>query len=196
MKMALYKHTLIALDPASVSYVRVVVEMRKLIYTIDPVVCVNVLTFFFRNGRGHELPETFSWVLSVLEHRDYAHGTLYYATPDAFLFFFSRLLSATPPDALPPSTRALFAQRVRERLGAPGDAFELSARVLVAAEIGIISDARKDCMRLLEMQDADGSWPAGWFYRYGSSGILLGNQGLTTAMAAEAVRRCRTSGAC
>ena len=196
MKMVLYKHILTVLDPALVSCVRVVVEVHTLIYVIDPVVCVNVLTFFFRNGRGHELPETLSWVLSALEHRDYAHGTLYYATPDAFLFFFSRLLGAAPPGALPPSTRALFVQRVHERLGVPGDAFELSARVLVAAEIGIISDAREDCMRLLEMQDADGSWPAGWFYRYGSSGILLGNQGLTTAMAAEAIRRCRTSGAC
>jgi HAD superfamily hydrolase (TIGR01509 family) len=52
---------------------------------IDPIVCVNVLTFFHSNGRGHELEETFDWVESVLEHRAYLDGTRYYETAEAFL---------------------------------------------------------------------------------------------------------------
>ena len=51
---------------------------------------------------------------------------------------------------------------------------------------------RKDCVRrldaLYEMQAEDGSWSEGWVYKYGATGVLIGNQGLTTAMAAAAIR--------
>ena len=41
--------------------------------------------------------------------------------------------------------------------------------------------------RLREMQDVDGSWKNGWFCKYGSSEILVGNEGLTTALAVRAL---------
>jgi hypothetical protein len=53
---------------------------------------VNVLTFFYANGRGHELPKTFAWVKEVLINRGYTDGTRYYTTPECFLFFMARLL--------------------------------------------------------------------------------------------------------
>ena len=49
----------------------------------------------------------------------------------------------------------------------------------------------QDYERLLDMQQEDGAWPLGWFYRNGGSGLLTGNQGLTTAMAVAAIRRYR-----
>lgn len=52
---------------------------------LDPVVCINALTFFSANGRGHELQESFDWVEAVLTHRAYVDGTRYYETAEAFL---------------------------------------------------------------------------------------------------------------
>ena len=76
-----------------------------------------------------------------------------------------------------------------ERYGAAGDPLVLAMRVLAAASMGM-RDVQ-DYERLLMLQLEDGSWPLGWFYRYGSTGILMGNQGVTTAMAAAAIRRYR-----
>ncbi|KAI0328206.1 hypothetical protein GY45DRAFT_1019160 [Cubamyces sp. BRFM 1775] len=156
---------------------------------IDPVVCVNVLTFFHANGRGDDLLETFNWVLHVLKNRAYVPaGTLYYYGPDPFLYFFSRLLSIAP--SIRAKLADLFRERVSERFGAPGDALALSIRILAALSVGLISDSR-DYEHLLKMQEEDGSWPTGWIYKYGATGILVGNKGLTTAMAVTAIRKFR-----
>ena len=42
---------------------------------------------------------------------------------------------------------------------------------------------------LLEMQQADGGWGGGcgWFYKYGSSGVLIENAAFTTAVAWKAL---------
>lgn len=61
----------------------------------------------------------------------------------------------------------------------------LAMRVISAAVVGVI--ARYDLDRLLEMQEEDGSWKNGWFYKYGSTGLLIGNDGVTTALAVEAI---------
>jgi len=36
-------------------------------------------------------------------------------------------------------------------------------------------------------QCQDGSWEPGWMYRYGSTGVKIGNRGLTTALAVKAI---------
>ncbi|KAI0658702.1 hypothetical protein C8Q70DRAFT_1054836 [Cubamyces menziesii] len=154
----------------------------------DPVVCVNALTFFHAHGRGDDIHETLCWVLDVLQNRAYAPaGTLYYHGPDSFLYFFSRLLSVSP--SLRESLARIFRERISEQYGAPGDALALSMRILAATSVGL-SDSR-DYARLLTMQEEDGSWPTGWIYKYGASGILVGNKGLTTAMAIAAIRKSR-----
>ncbi|TBU22525.1 HAD-like protein [Dichomitus squalens] len=150
---------------------------------IDPVVCVNVLAFFHINGRGHDLAEVLEWVYDVLSHRAYESGTLYYHSGDAFLYFLSRMIQMCP--SLRERFGGLLAARVLERYGIEGDSLALAMRIYSAASIGLhdIADYRK----LLAMQQEDGSWPTGWFYRNGSSGILTGNQGLTTAIAVSAI---------
>ncbi|KAI0638688.1 hypothetical protein C8Q77DRAFT_1215435 [Trametes polyzona] len=156
---------------------------------IDPVVCVNVLTFFHANGRIHELLETLHWVCAVLETRAYALGTLYYHGADPFLYFLSRLISL--PRALPEQTNLadLFTKRVAERFGEPGDALALAMRILAAESIGLCD--RRGYERLLAMQEEDGGWPTGWMYKYGMTGILIGNRGLTTSFALRAIRAFR-----
>lgn len=140
----------------------------------------NVLTFFYANSRGHELSTTLDWVYSVLLHEAYIDGTMYYYSPDAFLYFLSRLLPFVFE-----RFASLFAKRCRERIGVDGDALALAMRVVAASAVGI--EDRVDLDALLKMQEEDGAFPTGWVYKYGGSGILIGNRGLTTSMAVQAV---------
>lgn len=151
---------------------------------LDPIVCVNVLTFFHMHGRGSELSATLDWVYSILQHRAYLDGTLYYYGGDTFLFFLSRLLSVSP--AVYARFAPLFARRVFERSGADGDALALAMRVIAGAAAGVRMYV--DHERLLKMQQEDGGFPLGWAYKYGGSGILLGNKGWTTALAVQAIK--------
>ncbi|PPR01294.1 hypothetical protein CVT24_006369 [Panaeolus cyanescens] len=154
---------------------------------IDPVVCVNVLTLFYENGRGHELSATLDWVKQVLINRAYIAGTYYYATADLFLFFLSRLIEVAPE--IRPSIVPLFRERVMERFGAEADALSLAARIIAASVVDIIDE--RDLETLRSMQGVDGGWANGWFYKYGASGILIKNDGVTTAWAMRAIRQVR-----
>ena len=149
--------------------------------------CVNVLTFFCTNGRGDDIPETFEFVYNALDNRAYDNGTLYYLGGDPFLFFLSRLLRLSKSPAVRQRFGPLFAERMLERFGIPGDALALAMRILAAAEAGL-RDVQ-DYQRLLSLQEDDGSWPAGWVYKYGSSRVRIGNKGLTTALAIAAIRK-------
>ena len=152
---------------------------------VDPVVCVNVLTMFSRSNRETELPETLDWVYEVLQNRAYEHGTRYYFGGDPFLYFLTRLLSAS--QLARERFSGLFSLRVQERIGLSGDSLALGMRIVAAASIGIRDT--QDYRRLLEMQEDDGSWPVGWFYWYPSNGIQIGNKGLTTAIAVSAIKK-------
>lgn len=136
------------------------------------------------NGRGAELASTLDWVYSVLQHRAYLDGTLYYHGADTFLFFLARLMATDP--AVHVRCAPLFAQRVLERLGTPGDALALAMRIIAAAHVGFCAEV--DHERLLALQESDGAWPTGWVYKYGGADILIGNQGLTTALAVQAIK--------
>ena len=120
----------------------------------------------------------------VLVNRAYAGGTLYYARAEPFLFFLARLMQSAPP--LQQRLRHVFAACIVERFGAEGDSLALAMRIISAASIGFVD--RPDFERLLSMQQADGSWTQGWFYKYGSSGLLIGNDGVTTALAIQAIK--------
>lgn len=151
---------------------------------LDPIVCVNVLTFFHSNGRGGELLETFDWVHEVLKNRAYTDGTLYYCGAEAFLYFLSRLLSVSIYARQ--RVGQLFAKRVAEHFGNEGDALALAMRIHAAAVVDLYDS--RDYERLRRLQEADGSWPLAWLLKYGSKDIVLGNKGLTTAFAVSAMR--------
>ena len=150
----------------------------------DPVVCVNVLNLFFKNGRGHELPKTLDWVEQVLTNRAYIAGTYYYATADQFLFFLSRLMSNSSVVRL--RLGPMLKERIVERFGAEADPLSLASRIIAACTVGIVD--HRDLETLLSMQSEDGSWKDGWFYKFGASGILIRNDGVTTSLAIRAIR--------
>ena len=142
------------------------------------------MTLFHSNGRGDELSATLDWVYDVLEHKAYSDGTLYYYGPDTFFFFLSRLISVSL--VIRERFSPLFAARVSAHFGSAGDALALSMRIIAATAVGLSDTC--DYERLLAMQEVDGSWPTGWMYKYGSADILIGNKGLTTALAVNAVK--------
>lgn len=157
---------------------------------IDPVVCVNVLSLFYSHGRGSELRPTLEWVHGVLQHRAYLDGTRYYETAECFLYFVSRLLESTDDEKLHAKLKPVLKERLRERIGAAGDALALAMRVLACATVGVRDEL--DMRLLLRLQSEDGGWEAGWVYKYGSSGVKIGNRGLTTAMAINAIESLDT----
>ncbi|KAG1872508.1 HAD-like domain-containing protein [Suillus subalutaceus] len=147
----------------------------------DPVVCVNALTLFYSYGRGHQLDRTLHRIREVLLHRAYLDGSRYYVTPESFLYFLGRLLEISNDISLAAYIKPLLIERIQERIGADGDAVALSMRLRLCAYLGLRNDV--DLHTLLPLQCEDGGWEIGWIYRYGSSGIRIGNRGLTTSLA-------------
>ena len=122
----------------------------------------------------------------MLAYRAYLDGTRYYETAECFLFFAARLLRSGRGDAtLHARLAPLLRERVLERAGCPGDALALAMRVLAGAAVGLRME--RDLAALLPLQYEDGGWGPGWVYKYGSSGLKIGNRGLTTALALNAI---------
>lgn len=152
---------------------------------IDPVASLNVLTLFYSHGRGHELASTLDWLLGLLEHRAYLDGTRSYETPECFLFFAARLLRIIHDAPLHARLAPLLRARILERTGCPGDALALAMRVLAGAAVDLRMG--RDLEALLLLQCEDGGWELSWLYRLHTSGDKIGNRGLTTALALNAI---------
>lgn len=151
---------------------------------IDPVVCVNALSLFYKYGRGSEIPETLEWVIEVLKNRAYLDGSRYYATAECFLYFFSRLLHQN--SGLLEKYASILKECLNERVGLEGDSLALAMRIYGCNLVGIRNET--DLQRLRSRQAPDGSWPDGWVYRYGVHGTHIANKGLTTALAIDAIQ--------
>lgn len=143
------------------------------------------MSLFYTYGRGHELHRTLQWVHEVLLNRAYLEGTRYYESAECFLYFVSRLLASSGDPDLHATLKSLLVDRVQERIGADGDALALAMRILVCDFLSIRNEI--DLRALLPLQCEDGGWEIGYIYKYGSSGIRIGNRGLTTAFAVKAI---------
>jgi len=147
--------------------------------------CVNTLTFFFTNGRGNDIQQVYDWIYSCLLHRAYLDGSLYY-TVEMFLYRLSRFIYKVPE--VRPRLVPLFKERITERFGLAGDATILAMRLIAAAVVGL--DSPVDYDRLLELQETNGSW-TGYFYGFLRTGMLVGNNGFSTAVAINAIEGMR-----
>ncbi|KAK0460196.1 HAD-like domain-containing protein [Desarmillaria tabescens] len=153
---------------------------------IDPVVCVNVLHLFYSYGRGSEMEQTLQWVHEVLLHRAYVEGSRYYQTAECFLFFLYRFISRCNDPVVHNRFYPLLKERILERIGAAGDGLALAMRLIVCHFTGVKNDI--DLQSLRASQCEDGGWDMGLIYKYGSSGLSIGNRGLTTVMAIYAIQ--------
>ncbi|SJL17011.1 uncharacterized protein ARMOST_20551 [Armillaria ostoyae] len=153
---------------------------------IDPVVCVNVLSLFYSYGRGNEINPTLEWVHQVLLHRAYLQGSRYYETAECFLFFLYRFISGCDSPVIHNRFYPLLKDRVMERIGMEGDGLALAMRLIVCDFTKVKNEI--DLQTLRDLQREDGGWDSGLIYKYGSSGLSIGNRGLTTVMAIHAIQ--------
>ena len=139
------------------------------------------------------MQRSLDWVCRFLERGAHLEGTRYYPSPDAFLYFASRLLTKSTDQHLHARLAPLVTRRLRERVGEAGDPMELAMRVLACKQLE--TPNKSDLDKLIKMQCSDGGWEVGWLYRFGTSGIKAGSRGLTTALAIKAIDAVHYPGA-
>jgi hypothetical protein len=136
-------------------------------------------------GSEPALLQTKLWVHQVLIERAYLDGSRYYLSPDVFIFYLSQLLKENPESQLRKEIGSLLSSRVKERIGIDGDAIEIGMRVLACRSLGIRNEPDKQ--QLLALQCEDGGWSAGCLCCTGKRRTRIGNRGLATALAVNAL---------
>lgn len=183
---------------------------------VDCCVLTNVVRAFYKYGRGSDVRESLDYVKAALLERTYISGTRHYCTPETFLFFVSKLVSDHPFEAELQALRKPLIKAVCDRVGVyenkvtqqeldlaaasestaqkyeayvpEVDSLAIAMRVISCQLLGIQpGKLDQDVMRLAQMQDDDGSWPLGWLCRYGRTKARIGNRGVVTAIAANAL---------
>lgn len=154
--------------------------------------CCNALSLFHQYGRGNQLAATLDWVQQVLKQRAYIRGSAFYPIPESFLFFLSRLLPRlenSRPDMYR-EMNDMLKERIKERIGMKADAPGLAMRLLVCEHFNIrdVPGLKK----LMAMQELDGGWELGNLFAYASKNLSIGNRGVSSALAVDAISRCRS----
>ena len=154
--------------------------------------CCNALSLFHQYGRGNQLAATLDWVQQVLKQRAYIRGSAFYPIPESFLFFLSRLLPRlenSRPDVYR-KMNDMLKERIKERIGMKADAPGLAMRLLVCEHFNIrdVPGLKK----LMAMQELDGGWELGNLFAYASKNLSIGNRGVSSALAVDAISRCRS----
>lgn len=154
---------------------------------LEECVCINVLRFFYANGQGDRLKATEDHVFSVLDdHSLYNNGGRQYPTLEWMLYLLGRLMLEAP--AVRQRFLDAYKRRLRQRLGrAETDPLALAMRILSCLFVGVAVSG-KDVEALLALQSGEtGVWPDGTAYRYGRTKVRIVNDGLTTALAVQAL---------
>jgi hypothetical protein len=150
---------------------------------LDAVVCVNALYFLYLMGRESSAVKTEEFVLQTLLSREYLKGTRYYPLPDIFLYFLSRLVRDFE------HSNSHFLQPLREnitgRLKLPSVGLELLLKIAAANNLGINTENFID--KIAQEQQANGSWVAQTFFKYGRSNRFFGGECLSTAFGYRAL---------
>ncbi|KAJ6040799.1 HAD-like domain-containing protein [Penicillium canescens] len=152
---------------------------------VDAIVALNVLTLFYKYGRGHEIPFTMEWIYNILINRAYVQGTRYYPNGEWFLYCLTRLLRESSDPTLKEILEAPLRARVAEKVGSTGDACCLGMRVLACNYFGI--DNSVDRQKLVDIQQEDGGWEASCMYLVPGAKREVGNRGASTAFAVKAL---------
>ncbi|KIM94467.1 hypothetical protein OIDMADRAFT_45810 [Oidiodendron maius Zn] len=139
---------------------------------VDPFISANALRLFYANGRGFQLVAALHFMKDMLRTGAFEHGT--------------RDLCVKNPSAKElGDLDSLIRQRLQERMGCTQDAPSAAFRLIASNNLRMRNS--KDEKILLDSQHVDGRW-TGYVYRYGSSGVLFGSDGLTTALAVAALQ--------
>jgi hypothetical protein len=69
----------------------------------------------------------------------------YYCTPECFLFFVGRLIARSDSPELPQTVKQLLVERVKESVGANGDAMALAMRIPSCRTLGVRDEVDVRC---------------------------------------------------
>lgn len=81
-------------------------------------------------------------------------------------------------------------ERIKERIGLEADAPGLAMRLLVCEKFDIRD--LQGLKKLMALQEIDGGWEAGQLFAYASKNLFIGNRGVSSALAVDAISRCRS----
>ncbi|PVH99849.1 hypothetical protein DM02DRAFT_614745 [Periconia macrospinosa] len=148
-------------------------------------VCTNICTFFYTYNRGDQIPLMLHYILAKLKNKEETR-TQYYLSPEPFFYYCLRLLTCSNAPELADMREAL-RDRVQERIGKDMDnALRVAIRVLICQKLHIPN--AEDLKALLALQQDDGGFGVGWFFRFGKSEIRIGHRGLTASLAMKAIK--------
>lgn len=150
-----------------------------------PFVAANVLRLFYLNGQGHRLQTTLKQLCRILKTRAYEIGSRYYCQPEWLLYYLADLCGRCDNPELD-ELAGLVKAEVGQRIGRDKDIMAASLRAVSAQALGL--DNSEDVQTLLATQELDGGWGLAWMVKYGSSSLKIGNRGVVTAMAVNAIR--------
>lgn len=149
---------------------------------VDAVVVANVVYLARLLGREEELKQSETFIIDWLESGAYLNGTRYYFSPDAFVYFMSRLLEFKD---LKTQLAPTLSQALASRIGSTSTPIDLAMRVIAAHRLGI--ENKQDLIVLKRLQMQDGGWPADALYKQGSDEVYYMNRSVPTALARAAL---------
>ncbi len=149
----------------------------------DPIVSINAEILAVMLGKRNISERNRSFIINHLKSGRYWQGTRYYHSPDAFLYFLTRLSKYDQQFAnqIFPSLQAAAYER-RQTTCHPLD---LAHRLIVFGWTGI--DYGFELEKLLSLQQQDGSLPADAMFRFGAVRGYFGSQYLSTAFFIKAL---------
>ncbi|MEV0188575.1 hypothetical protein AB0I39_08590 [Kitasatospora purpeofusca] len=157
----------------------------------DAVSAANVLYALHLPGASGRLPHPAAeaTLRYVVEHlKGPRTGTRNYASPEAFLHAAARAATVVP--ALVEPARRAVGHVTTQTADTP---LAVALLVLAGEYAGEGEELPELRRRLLDTQRADGSWPAGGYFRAGHLPLYFGSPHLTTLFAVRALRPETTS---
>ncbi len=152
----------------------------------DAVSAANVLFALHLPGAAHRLPHPAAeaTLRYVVEHlKGPRTGTRYYVAPEAFLHAAARAATVVPGLAEP--VRRAVGHVTTRTADTP---LALALLVLAGEHAGDTEELPELRRRLADTQRADGSWPAGGYFRTARLPLYFGSPHLTTLFAVRALR--------
>ncbi|KAK4461704.1 putative phosphatase [Cladorrhinum samala] len=162
---------------------------------VSPEVCVNIFRFLNKFGDAVGLPSldvsdariapSKELIINTLAYRAVLYGSRFYTEPEAFLYFVSMLYCECKENSpqFAAELKMHLEPALMERLHVQTNPLALAMRIRSCQLMNVKEQfVQSDLESLLEMQQADGGWPAGHFCRTGRSGLNIGSRGLTTAL--------------
>ena len=150
---------------------------------VDACVLVNALYLLYAVERASEAAPSEALVYQTLKQGAYLAGSRYYPSPDAFLYFLSRLVR----DFVDARKQfgGLLMEALFSRRKLRGATVDLSMRS------GAMDNVHMNVEKMREIisgtQTHDGRWGAAPLFKYGRSEVFFGSDALSTALSVQAL---------